>query len=514
MSRRVLGLAAVIGFLFTVPGVALGYWLSSDSTGPASATAGRLPAVAAPVGLAARGHTVSLRLSGPAGASYQLQRYPAGGSAPVARLACVVGRRCVEAGVPDGRWVYTAAMIRGQWRGPESTGSRPVTVDTTAPAPGISLPGPAVNQVSLVLAGPAGRAPGDAGQVTVRLYAGRVLLLVHTVPVRAGQWRLRVGPLTPQRSYTVLARQADAAGNVGSARREFVLDTVAPKLWLAPPASPARTVGGLAGDIPAGPGTSADSPTVTVQFLVAGQLVRSVQAQRAGTRFQVPTAGLTSGNYEVRAVQRDAAGNIGMSNLRGLLVDASPPAVSVQVPAYVDRSPVLTGAAGTAPGDSSRISVVVRAGGRAVLQRLVPASAGHWRLALPALPGNASYQVSVSQSDEVGNVGTASAGFVLDTVAPAPTLSFDGSALTGTAGTVPASVTSSPDQPVVTVTFCPAGGGDPVRTVTAAVAADGTFRIVLPSLPPGHYRARASQDDAAGNVGHSRPVQLRRQSAG
>jgi len=188
---------------------------------------------------------------------------------------------------------------------------------------------------------------------------------------------------------------------------------------------------------------------------------------------------------------------------RPVQVDGTAPAVGVAELATRDRTPLLTGTAGTRPGDARTVTVRVYARGRLLQTRTVAAAGGRWRLAARALPADAGYTVRVRQADAAGNVGEAAARLVIDRTAPTvrlaglPALVGGRPRFTGTAGTARDAAGHSADAPTVTVRVWAAGGGV-VQTLTAAVA-HGRWSVTSPGLPSGRYVVRAVQADAAGN---------------
>ena len=88
--------------------------------------------------------------------------------------------------------------------------------------------------------------------------------------------------------------------------------------------------------------------------------------------------------------------------------------------------------------------------------------------------------------------------WTVDTTAPAPTVTVDGTKISGTAGT------ATGDSDTVTVTVY--DSGSPIRTFTTARDAAGAWSVdVTPPLEAGGYSVRAEQSDAAvpANVGRS-----------
>src|SRR6185369_17262609 len=117
-----------------------------------------------------------------------------------------------------------------------------------------------------------------------------------------------------------------------------------------------------------------------------------------------------------------------------------------------------------------------------------------------------TYTVQASQHDQAGHTGMSTAHtFRVDTVAPVVTLlsPADGTATNDVTPTISgeAGLTSGDDATVAVVI---SAAGVPVTTLTATVDGSGSWSVA-PGTPlgEGDYDVRASQDDAAGNAGHS-----------
>ena len=137
--------------------------------------------------------------------------------------------------------------------------------------------------------------------------------------------------------------------------------------------------------------------------------------------------------YAFYSVATDYAGNqqaTPSSAQASTSVDLTGPAVNVAAPANGSSTnsttPTLSGAAGTAAGDSSTITVKIYSGpsatGTPVQVLTTTASAGAWSVAAAAL-GQGTYTAQAQQGDAAGNTGFSTAStFVVDTTAPVVTL--------------------------------------------------------------------------------------------
>ncbi|HEX3707387.1 MAG TPA: hypothetical protein VHV76_12230 [Mycobacteriales bacterium] len=213
--------------------------------------------------------------------------------------------------------------------------------------------------------------------------------------------------------------------------------------------------------------------------------------------------------------------------------DTSGPTPTITTPAtgaYVaTTTPTVSGTAGTQAADSSHsadgatVTVKIYAGATATgtpVQTLTgTVSGGTWSVTPTTLTGNAQYTAQVTQSDGAGNSGTGATTFVIDTHAPAVTLTapVSGSTTTtltptfsGTAGSQTADSTHSADGSTVTVKIYAGttAAGTPVQTITTAVGAGGAWSVPASSaLSAGQqYTAIASQSDGGGSNGASSAV--------
>ena len=103
------------------------------------------------------------------------------------------------------------------------------------------------------------------------------------------------------------------------------------------------------------------------------------------------------------------------------------PAVTVTSPSdgafITDTTPTIRGAAGSASGDSSTITVRIYSGasasGTPAQTRTATRSSGAWSTTAGTL-SDGTYTVAATQTDTASNVGTDSATFTIDTTAPTP----------------------------------------------------------------------------------------------
>src|SRR5204863_431221 len=135
------------------------------------------------------------------------------------------------------------------------------------------------------LGGSAGEAEDDAGSVSVTVYEGSSaegeVASAGNAPVDNGTWSYTPARLADA-TYTVVARQRDAAGNAGtSSAATFTIDTTAPGLTLdtatTPSNDPTPTLSGSAGS------SEGDEPSVSVSIYQGASAAGEPVASGSGT---------------------------------------------------------------------------------------------------------------------------------------------------------------------------------------------------------------------------------------
>jgi chitinase len=120
------------------------------------------------------------------------------------------------------------------------------------------------------------------------------------------------------------------------------------------------------------------------------------------------------------------------------------PAVTLTTPAAgsatSSTTPTLSGAAGTASGDATTVTVKIYSGssatGTPVQTKSAPVSAGAWTTAASTLTAGA-YTAQATQTDTAGNTGTSTANtFTVDTTKPTATAVVAANKTGGTAGKI------------------------------------------------------------------------------
>jgi hypothetical protein len=207
-------------------------------------------------------------------------------------------------------------------------------------------------------------------------------------------------------------------------------DTVPASVTLTQPANGATvttstpTFSGTAGS------AAGDSTTITVKVYAgsttSGAPVQTLTATRQADNSYSVTGNppLAIGTYTAQAEQADAAGNLGKSSANTFTIpDVTPPAVTLTQPAngaaLTTFTPVFSGTAGNAPGDSATVKVKVYTGtsptGTPVRTLTTTRQADNSYSVTSAVLVDGTYTAQAEQSDGT-NVGKSSANtFTVDT---------------------------------------------------------------------------------------------------
>lgn len=305
-----------------------------------------------------------------------------------------------------------------------------------------------------------------------------------------GTWTLsddQINPPLADDIYDVVVAATDSAGNVGTddTADELTIDTVAPIITIDSLSTIDAT--------PTLTGTVSEATTVITITVNS----TSYEATNEGTTWSLNGdlifPALDDGTFDVIAQAVDLAGNIGFDGtLDELVVDTTPPTVTVTPLSTNDASPALVG---TVNDLTAVISVTIDGVSYAATNN----GNGTWTLSNdtidPSLADD-TYDVTVSATDAVGNVGTDDTvdELVVDNVSPvvaiAPLMTSDSTPpLTGTV-----------DDPTAAVTVTLNG-----ESYAAVVDGNGNWTVaddtIDPPLTDGTYDVVVEATDAVGNVG-------------
>ena len=310
-----------------------------------------------------------------------------------------------------------------------------------------------------------------------------------------------------------------AVGIVGgyASGQSFTLDHTVP-LATSTPAMTAGTDTGTIGDAitsnttPVFTGTAEANATVKLYDTNGTTLLGTTTADGSGN-WSITSGALSVGSHQLKTTQTDAAGNVsGFSATRTVVIDTSAAAPSTPALATASDSGALgdgiTNAAtptitGTAEANAS--VTLYDTDGTTVLGTATANGSGAWSIVSSTL-SDGGHTLTAKQTDEAGNVSTASAGLVLaiDTSAP----SAPGTPVLATAsdsGTLGDGITNV-GSPVITGT---ANANATVKlydtngtTVLGTTTADGSgnWSITSSALSVGAHTLTAREFDPAGNA--------------
>lgn len=279
----------------------------------------------------------------------------------------------------------------------------------------------------------------------------------------------------------ITASQTDAAGNTGSATRNFVRDNTAPLVTITQPAANSYVSASttITGACESGP-----------NVVLSGDITASVNiACSNGTYSGTVTFTAGDGTKSVTATQTDLAGNIGTVT-RSFLRDSSTPVVAFTSP---DAGTVAQNGLTVTGTCESGLNVTL-AGAGVSSSSTTPCTNGTFTSAIVFSAGDGNKVVTASQTDLAGNTGSATRTFVRDATAPLVTF------------TSPAANTAAPTGVVVNGT-CETGlnvtlSGSGLSTPLNVACVNGTFSSPITfSAGEGVKNIIASQTDAAGNTG-------------
>jgi hypothetical protein len=362
--------------------------------------------------------------------------------------------------------------------------------------------------------GVAGIAAGDSSTVTLKIYrpvAGAPDALVQTrTAVRSsldGTWSVVPAPELEDGNYWAHAEQDGNAGTGVSAAISFTVDTTPPHTSIA-----------------SGPqgSTAATSAAFAFSATEAGSTFECRLDGAAWTPCSSPQFYSALSNdvhtFDVRAT--DDVGNVDPTPAsRTWAVDTSGAAVTLEAPAddslTNDSTPIFSGHASTAAGDSSTVNVevyrpVAGAADELVQTRGVTRSAadGSWSVSASPALADGTYIAYATQDDSNADTAySAPRRFTVDTTQPGVTLTAPpvGQKTNDTTPTLSGGAgTDARDSATVTVKLYAgsSASGSPMQTLPAT-RSGGSWSIEPSTLADGTYTAQAEQTDAAGNTGTS-----------
>ena len=287
-------------------------------------------------------------------------------------------------------------------------------------------------------------------------------------------------------AVAVSATATDAAGNTGTDDATLLIDTVAPTVTFTTPALTADATPDI---------TGTTEPGATVSVSIDGVVACAGVATDGVGAFTCPYPGaaadLADGSHSLTATATDAIGNVGPEASDSIEVDTTGPTVTISLGTLINSArPTIAGT--TEPGATVDVSV----DGTDLCVGLVADGSGDFSCPYPGAESDLTeggHSAEAMATDDLGNTGSDTQAFVVDTVAPSISLSTP-----DTNDTTPdISGTTEPDA---TVSVSIDGA-----VVCASLVADGSGAFTCPypgggtELAEGDHTASATATDSAGN---------------
>jgi RHS repeat-associated protein len=313
----------------------------------------------------------------------------------------------------------------------------------------------------------------------------------------------------PDGQNTITAQVANLGGNTGSTSDTFTIDTTPPTIvFQAPPAetnSNTPTITIVYSD--ATSGVNAYSLKVTLDGADVSTLVAPGASSASGVLQLNPP--LADGTHHLSATVADNAGNVSQPATLTFIVDTKPPVLALVSPAndsFINNptpSLLLQYNDGTGVGvNTSSIDVQLTQGANPPVD-----ITGYFQIgplqatgAIPAATSlsDGTYVLNAVASDLVGNLGSASATFVVDTVPPTATVQAPAANAILNTPAVNVILTYSDDRSGVNtsnILFTVDGVSQIAALTVSPTQATGT----LPSLPDGTHTIQLVVYDRAGS---------------
>lgn len=208
---------------------------------------------------------------------------------------------------------------------------------------------------------------------------------------------------------SIVVKQTDSAGNTSSNSTTYLVDTTAPRLTISSPLNNAvvKNAINVSGECESG-----------LDITISGTGAQAPVSQRcANSSYTIPVQITNGDGAKILSVaQRDLSGNATTLNLNLVQVTFGP-AVTVVNP----KANLVTGSSVAVNGACvSGLNVTI--GGQLTAPLTVACSAGAFSANVTLASGDGSKQITVTQTDAVGNATTVNTIVTLDTLAPVLTV--------------------------------------------------------------------------------------------
>lgn len=342
----------------------------------------------------------------------------------------------------------------------------------------------------LAIASPAVNTPAKTGVTVAGSCEAGITVAIsgtgHSTPTSttctAGSFSVAVTFSGADGTKNIVFSQTDEAGNTGSVNRDFIKDTTPPALTITAPAANTSTQASVTL-------TGACETGLTISYGGSGIMSSFTGTACSGGAYsqEVFLQNDVDGVKTITVSQTDVAGNVATVS-RDFVRDTTAPVITQTLrsfPYYANTNTVsFGGACQTGLNITAKRGVTTESSS-------VSCAAGSWNYTVSAQATDGAYDYSFEQTDGAGNVGSAAARFIRDTVLPSI-------AITGGAGQITAS-----DSVTITGT-CEAGLPGGIQVSNAAtgmvVCSSGSWSYSTPAQTTDAVRTYVfTLTDQAGN---------------
>ena len=314
--------------------------------------------------------------------------------------------------------------------------------------------------------------------------SGTGLSSPSSAPCNSGSFSVDVLFSAVDGTKNIIVSQTDAAGNTGSADRDFIRNNTAPAVTITSPAAGTEAQLGITLQ-----GTCQNG--LSVNLSGTGLTSASSTTCNAGSFSVDILFSDADGTKNVVVSQTDGAGNIG-SISRDFIRNSSAPAITIASPDALTAAKSGITLAGTCT-DGLPINL---SGTALTTPATTTCSAGSYSVPITFSSGDGTKNIIVSQTNGAGNTGTVNRDFVRDNVAPNLTIA-DPAALT------PAKLgltISGACEDGITISL--SGAGAAVSSPISTTCSSGTYSVAVVFTTSGSSTKTftVSQTDQAGNA--------------
>jgi VCBS repeat-containing protein len=350
---------------------------------------------------------------------------------------------------------------------------------------------------------------------TVQLLEGTTVL-GNTVADGLGTWQITLGSTLSDGVHNLFAKSTDSLSNVSlSPLLQVTIDTT-----ISLNTTPDMTSGTDTGASNTDNRTQNNTPTFTgsaeagsyVELLLDGSTVLgATNAASPGGSWSITATTIPDGSHTISARVFDMAGNVSVSTALPIVIDTTPPAVSV---------PDMTAASDTGvsntdnltklntptfTGTSEAGAAVTLMEGSTILGSITADSGGNWTITSSTLSAGV-HSIFARSTDVAGNTADSAAlAVTIDTTPPsvsAPTLfpGSDSGTLDGITNVVTPIFTGTADQGAKVELLDVTVPASPVVLGSATPDVGGNWSITATPLTNGTHILAARATDDAGNV--------------